>query len=206
MANKTHAFTLILSGIDAITPPIHNALFEAGCDDALFGVRNGVAHLDFDREAPSLLEAIRSAIADVKKASIGVSVVRIEPDDLVNAAEIAKRIHQTRESVWKYIRGERGAGHFPLAVSGVMKHSPLWRWNEVAEWLANTDAVEGEVAQNAKEITTINSLLELKRLVGSSSKVQQLWEQVFSTPSLSGRKKISRAEPQRKKATRKVRV
>jgi|CryGeyDrversion2_2_1046609.scaffolds.fasta_scaffold11194_4 hypothetical protein len=66
-----------------ITPPnvddetASNKLYEAGCSDALFGVSNGIYTLDFTREATSLDEAILSAIADVKSASIGSGVIRV---------------------------------------------------------------------------------------------------------------------------------
>jgi hypothetical protein len=55
------------------------SLYEAGGDDATFGSCEGVAFGDLDREANSLEEAIRSAIADVDKAGFGVArVERIE--------------------------------------------------------------------------------------------------------------------------------
>ncbi len=81
-ANETFTFTLVLSGVSELTDEISDALFEAGCGDALLGVRDGVVFLDFDREAPSLGEAVSSAIANVKAAGIGAGVVRIEPAEL----------------------------------------------------------------------------------------------------------------------------
>src|SRR4051794_37954463 len=96
-----HRFTLILAGPEA-TEEMAEALFIAGCDDATLGSCNGVISLDFSREAPSLREAVASAIADVGRADLGLQVVRVEPDELVTAAEIARRIKQSRESVRLY--------------------------------------------------------------------------------------------------------
>lgn len=75
-------FTLVLSGASELTAEIADALYDAGCDDALIGSRDGVVFADFAREASSLREAILSAVRDIEKAGIGLTVVRIEPDEL----------------------------------------------------------------------------------------------------------------------------
>ncbi len=59
---KTYTFTLKLTG-----NPDVNALYEAGCDDALHWQRGDEHFLDFDREAPDLKHAIASAIVDAQK-------------------------------------------------------------------------------------------------------------------------------------------
>ena len=100
----------------------------------LLGSRGGVVYLDFDREADSLQAAVSSAIRDVRKA--GYRVSRIEPDEFINASEIARRLRRSRESVRKLVAGSRGPGRFPPRVSSVTKASPLWRWSEVAQWVA----------------------------------------------------------------------
>ena len=46
-------------------------LFEARCDDATVGMHAGRMSLDFARSAPTLKDAIPSAIEDVRKAKIG---------------------------------------------------------------------------------------------------------------------------------------
>jgi hypothetical protein len=76
-----HEFTLIFSGIDEITAELSDAIFEAGCDDALFGMQNGEVFLDFHREAPSFRVALMSAIANVERADIGLELIRVEPID-----------------------------------------------------------------------------------------------------------------------------
>ncbi len=71
-----HHFTLIVDGPDLQNDAFIDALFEAGCDDATVGRTGGIQYLDFDREAATRAEAIRSAITDVERVD-SVHVVRI---------------------------------------------------------------------------------------------------------------------------------
>jgi hypothetical protein len=71
-----HSFTLHVAGISVEGDRYEDALFEAGCDDALVGVLGGEIFLDFDREAPSFDEAVNSAVKNVERA--GGKVVKIE--------------------------------------------------------------------------------------------------------------------------------
>jgi hypothetical protein len=71
-----HEFTLILDGRAELDSTAMNALFEAGCDDATVSSQGGRVLLDFDRSAPSMREAVVSAIADVRKA--GMRVARVD--------------------------------------------------------------------------------------------------------------------------------
>ncbi len=72
-------FLLIVEGADLHTDAVADALFEAGCDDALLGSRDGVQYLGFDREAESLSQAVRSALADVERVP-DLKVVGINED------------------------------------------------------------------------------------------------------------------------------
>lgn len=76
---ECYSFTLVLSGFEEITEAIENALFDAGCDDALLGVHSGSPYLAFDREAESLEEAIKSAIKNVEGCGQNIQVVRVIP-------------------------------------------------------------------------------------------------------------------------------
>jgi regulator of RNase E activity RraB len=75
-----YEFTLILKGQSELTEEIADELFEAGCDDGTPGTCNGVFSIDFHREANSIEEAIRSAIANVKSAGYEVARVEIEAE------------------------------------------------------------------------------------------------------------------------------
>ena len=171
-----YSFTLVLAHVPEITREIEDSLFEAGCDDALLGSRDGIAYLDFDRVADSLQEAVHSAIRDVRKA--GLTVARIEPDEFINASEIARRLRRTRESVRKLVAGTRGPGRFPPPVSSVTKASPLWRWSEVAQWVAENNIAKSNVLREAAVIRKINALLEIQQVVGSLSEVQRMWHTI----------------------------
>lgn len=77
-----YEFTLILKGSLELTEDIADELFEAGCDDGTPGTCEGVFSIDFHREADSLEEAIRSAIANVTAAGYGVERVVIEAESM----------------------------------------------------------------------------------------------------------------------------
>src|SRR5439155_11589988 len=129
-----HEFTLALAGFSQLTDDVEDRLFQAGCDDALLGILDGAPFVDFTREAQSLKDAILSAIRDVAKA--GFEVVRIESDDLVSAAEIARRAGRSRESIRQLRTAKRGPGGFPPPVAGIKGRTQVWHWSQVADWLA----------------------------------------------------------------------
>jgi len=76
-----HHFVLLLSGVSEPDGQLEDALYEAGCDDALLAFRNGVAYMEFDRRAPHLDGAILSAIREVEQADSRLFVVSVETGD-----------------------------------------------------------------------------------------------------------------------------
>lgn len=145
-------FTLIFEG-----DPAFDALYEAGCDDGTFGETDGVRHVVFTREAPSLIDAVLSAIRDIE--STGLRVLHVEPEDLVTAAEIAKRLGRTRESVRLLAAGRRGAGDFPAPASRPRMRNRLWRWSDVAAW---AKLLTPEQEHEARLLASANAALELR--------------------------------------------
>lgn len=127
-------FTLVVEGPDLQTDEIVNALYEAGCDDALVGRSDGVQFLDFDREAESVGKAVMSAVADVESVE-GILVSRIADAGLVSMADIAVRTGRTRESVRLLVAGERGPGGFPPPATDPRSRYRLWRASEVEHWM-----------------------------------------------------------------------
>ena len=77
-----YEFTLILKGVRELTEEMADELYEAGCDDGTPGMCNGIATIDFHREADSLESAIRSAIAHVKSTGYEVERVEIKADTM----------------------------------------------------------------------------------------------------------------------------
>jgi hypothetical protein len=198
---QTYDFTLILEGIADLTDEVTDALYEAGCDDALVGIRDGAPFLDFTRQASSPREAILSAIADVESIDLPVRVVRVEPDELVTMAEIARRTNRTRENIRQLATGLRGPGRFPPPVGNLTKKSPIWRWSEVAQWLA-AKVESGDESFASKEgtfaspmtpssvVAAFNAALELRRSLPDSDDGVQLYKAILNT-----RRKPSKAKP-----------
>ncbi len=77
-----YTFTVVLGDQTEMTEELAEALAAAGCDDSLAGSSDGVAVVIFDREADSLEQAVRSAVADVQKAGCRAAWVRIESHSL----------------------------------------------------------------------------------------------------------------------------
>lgn len=77
---NTYHFTLIVEGLDLQTHANADALFEAGFDDGLIPSVDGIQFIDFDREAPSMSDAVRSATANIEVAVPEASIVRIVTD------------------------------------------------------------------------------------------------------------------------------
>jgi len=156
-------FALIVAGVDALTQPVEDALFEAGCDDATVSMQYGLLYVEFSRSAASLLDAIVSAIHDVQRADIGARVLRVDESNLVTASDIARRIGRSRQLVHQYITGQRGPGAFPPPECHLTDHKPLWAWCEVSRWLAQNDLLHPEANWHAEVIAAINTALEQAR-------------------------------------------
>ena len=142
-----HHFTFIVDGPDLQDDTLVDAVFEAGCGDAAIGRIDGIQYVDFDREAPSLDDAILSAVADLERID-GVDVVRIADAGLVSMADIAVRVGRTREGVRLLITGARGPGGFPPPVTDPRSRYRLWRWSEVAHWCTNHLGVDLDSQDN----------------------------------------------------------
>jgi hypothetical protein len=77
---KTYQFDVVVKDVSEITDEQADVLFAAGCDDGTPACCNGLAWIHFDREAASLEEAIRSAVAQVQSAGFTVSKVELDAD------------------------------------------------------------------------------------------------------------------------------
>ncbi len=160
---REHDFALVLEGVTDLTEDMENALFAAGCDDATISVRFGRVYLTFTREAPSLKEAILSAIRDVRRSCIPARVLRVDHCDLVTQSEIAQRADRHRQHIHQYIHGTRGPGGFPPPACDLTEGKPLWYWCEVAHWLWTNGIVKEDVVRDARDVAQINSVLDYIR-------------------------------------------
>jgi hypothetical protein len=85
---RYYEFDFLLGGrdaLDASSPTadwerVGDALYEAGCDDALQSARCGQMFLGFTRRAPSLAQALTSALADVERAGLDLEVIAVRMD------------------------------------------------------------------------------------------------------------------------------
>lgn len=162
-----YQFTLITTGADLLNAEIADALFEAGCDDALLSVTDEVFSLDFDREAASLADAVLSAIADVESVA-SIEVLRLAEAGLLSMAAIAEQCGRTRESVRLLVAGERGPGGFPAPVTDPRSRYRIWRSTDVERWfMDNFDGLGDKEHSNL--LSAINAALELRRFSPADS-------------------------------------
>jgi predicted DNA-binding transcriptional regulator AlpA len=157
MKMSMHEFALTIAG--QLDEETLDALFEAGCGDATLSEGPGHVLAEFDREAPSLIDAVLSAIAAVESVK-DLEVLHVDPDELVWASEIAQRAGRSRQSIDHLVRGIRGPGDFPAPAHHATRN-PLWRWSEVEAWLA---AYEGRESDTERSVVlgAINGALQAR--------------------------------------------
>ncbi len=73
---EAYTFTLMVEGPDLHAPSMIDALFDAGCDDALVASIDGAQYVELDREAETLQDAILSAVMDIESVA-PLAVVRV---------------------------------------------------------------------------------------------------------------------------------
>ncbi len=103
--NKTFEFTLIyLLPEDRPAAEDHlDALFEAGCEDAIPGMgKKFHIALEFNRDAVNAATAVASAKENVEAAIAGGKLVEVRPD-IVGASELAALANCSRQNVRKQL-------------------------------------------------------------------------------------------------------
>ena len=125
--------------------------------------REGVPVAECQRSAQTLADAVLGAIGEME-AGAGWRVVRVEPDELVSASAIARRLGRTRQSVAQLVKGQRGPGGFPPPAVWVDGAARLWRWSDVAEWLSVAVEHPPEIDRRAAEfLAMLNGELQARR-------------------------------------------
>jgi len=148
----THNFMLILDGpIDEATSDL---IYEAGLDDAAITAFDGHPALDVDREAPTLLDAITSAVTQAESVT-DIHVLRVEGEELVSQADIAERTGRSRQAVNHWINRDADSSGFPDPAYGTTTRSPLWRWTDVQAWLEP----DGRADDRGRIIVLVNATL-----------------------------------------------
>lgn len=150
-----YVFTLKyqLADHDSDTDVLVERLGAAGCDDALVGVgQPGRLALEFSREAESAEEAVRTALADVKRAISSARLIEVSPD-LVGLTDVADIVGISRQAMRKLMLAHRAT--FPMPVHE--GNASIWHLAEVLDWLEARrgypiDTVVLETARIALEV------------------------------------------------------
>jgi hypothetical protein len=157
-----HRFSLVL---ERRGDARHTAELPSGTRGSV-GVdeREGVPVAEFVRSAATLADAVLDAIREVEGAGVGWRVVRVEPDELVSASAIARRLGRTRQSVAQLVAGRRGPGGFPPPAVWVEGAARLWRWSDVAEWFSvAVERASGVDRLAAEFLAMLNGELQARR-------------------------------------------
>ncbi|MDL2169823.1 MULTISPECIES: hypothetical protein [Asaia] len=154
---ETFEFSIVASGLDRTAEDFESRFYDGGCDDATVSFQKGHIILDFAREAPSLEQAIESAMADVRAA--GATINRVEPDPLVSLTEIAQRSGMTKAAISLYAADKRGSG-FPAPAFRVTSSMPLWEWSAVTKWMVQNGKMLASDLLQAETIRSVNVRLQ----------------------------------------------
>jgi hypothetical protein len=134
------------------------------CGSAGVDEREGVPVAEFRRSAATLADAVLDAIREMEGRGAGWRVVRVEPDELVSASAIARRLGRTRQSVAQLVAGRRGPGGFPPPAVWVEGAARLWRWSDVVEWFSvAVEHAPGVDRLAAEFLAMLNGELQARR-------------------------------------------
>ena len=131
-----HDFAFIIDA-DPHDEAVEEVFLDEPFDDSSLILQNGALALSFDREAESFKDAVLSAYADIRDH--GFSILSFDPDYLVDAAEIARRVDITRSVVSKYGHCEPD---FPAPVRRVSTKRPVYDWVKVSRWFVQREQLD----------------------------------------------------------------
>lgn len=137
-------------------------LGDAGCDDALVGIgQPGRLALEFTREAENAQAAVRSALADVKRAVPSAKLVEAVPD-FVGLTDVAELVGVSRQAMRKLMLAH--AATFPTPVHE--GSASIWHLAEVLGWLEEKGgyALERTMLETARAALEVNLAKEVGRL------------------------------------------
>lgn len=165
-----YTFTLKyrLADDDRDTDAFVERLGEAGCDDALVGIgQPGRLALEFTREAADADEAVRSALADVRRAVPSARLIEVAPD-LVGLTDVADIVGVSRQNMRKLMLAHPGS--FPAPVHE--GSASIWHLADVLAWLQarGSYALTKDVLEVARVALQVNVAKEGRRLPRSASK------------------------------------
>lgn len=137
-------------------------LGEAGCDDALVGSgQPGRLALEFTRDAADADTAVRSALADVRRAVPTARLIEVSPD-LVGLTDVADLVGVSRQNMRKLMLTHPGS--FPAPVHE--GSASIWHLADVLAWLQGRGgyALAKDVLDLAQVALQVNLAKESQRL------------------------------------------
>ena len=130
---KAHEFTLRFRLATTETQPegYVERLGDESCDDAMIGIgQNGRIALSFTREAHSARDAVLGAIAAVRRAIPGASLIEAAPD-FVGLTDVADILGCTRQNMRKLMVNRGAAIPAPVHEG----RPSIWHLAHVLTWL-----------------------------------------------------------------------
>jgi hypothetical protein len=144
---NTYHFTVLIRHA-IYNDALEDALFSAGCDDALLFSTNGAVCLEFDRQAVSAKNAVQTAFEQIRSA--GFNDLVLQETGYATLGEIAQRAGLSRAALSQYALGKRGSNFpAPMYITG---KSALYSWQEAAQWLYQN----GKLSKNSAEVAALN--------------------------------------------------
>jgi|SRR6056297_103573 len=166
-----YAFSLTFHLPDPRADPevLLDALYEAGCDDALVGTGvHGTIGLDFQRVASSARRAIESAVHDVTKAVPDAELIEISPD-YIGVSEIAELLGCTRQNARKLVTNTT----FPPAMH-LSGHASIWRAVDVVDWaVENGRQITESDVERFRELAAAAAAMNAERQFGRYGRVSR---------------------------------
>ena len=136
-----------LPGVNADGEQYLDALYEAGCDDAMIGIgRKGFIGADFSRESTSLEIAVDSAIRNIETAIPGAQLIDAGPD-LVGASDVAAILECSRQNIRQLLTTDESA-----PIPAYQGKRDLWHCAEVLTWLRDIKGMK--IAPELIEVST----------------------------------------------------
>lgn len=152
-----------LAADDSDLDQIVERLAEAGCDDATIGVgQPGRIALVFTRESATALQALLSALEDVKRAVPTARLVEAAPD-FVGLTDVADVAGVSRQNMRKLMLSH--TADFPIPVHE--GNPSVWHLSDVLAWLNTRGGYDIkqnvlEVARSAKQVNLAKEARELE--------------------------------------------
>lgn len=143
-------------------------LGRGGCDDALIGIgMPGSMAFEFTRAAPSAIDAVLSALGDIKKVMPDAKLIEAAPD-FVGLTDVAEYLGCSLQNMWKLKSGS--AAEFPIPVHE--GNPSIWHLAEILTWLKDKGSYKFE--ERLIETARINMQLNLAKAAnGLEPKIQQ---------------------------------